>query len=722
MKTVKSSCRICMNCGFDFQVQDNKIVSFTPDFEHPHTRGYCCPKGISGIEFQQGVGGKRLSDSLKRADDGSLEPVDTLAAASDVGKKLKAIIDEHGPRSVALFFGTGGYANTLGNAFSKGWLHAIGSPNFFSTFTIDQSSHVVTAGRMGAFLGGTPNLDDIDVGLVSGANPLVGTAGWPHIPLAALNPGEEFKAIRERGMKLIVVDPRKTEIAERADIHLQLIPGEDATLNAGIIRLMLENNWYNKAFCERFVDNIDRLKQMVEPYDENYVAQRTGVSADQLREAAELFGTAKRPLAGSSTGTSFTPDSNLADFLVQTLNALCGGYRRAGETVSNPCYLSNVGGTPMEAVFPPNRTWEQEPKCRTQDVGKIGGEFPTALFPQEVLQPGKDKIRAVVIFGSNPVMCMPEPHKVIEAFKDLDLMVTLDNTLTETAELSDYVFATTPQYESHDLNGMMEAMYLEPYVQYFPPVVDKPKNVAHDWQIFWTFAKEMGAEIELKHITLMTPFEHIPSCGMVDMGDMPSSEDLLRQMCESKGIDFDALKSAPRGIKPDLPDVQVIAPPEDTPADIKDARLDVCPPDIAEHLQQLRVKPVVESRYRLSARRLTHLMNSQYRDSNFSRAKLPGNLAYMNPDDMARDGLADGVHIDIKTDTGQIIGVVKSDETVREGVISMVHCYGSPLEKESDVRKGVSTGDLIPLSIDDSETINYMPRLTGFPVSIELRQ
>jgi len=712
----KSSCRICINCGFDFQVENNKIVSFEPDFDHPHTKGYCCPKGIAGIEFQQGAGGKRIIDSLEKSDDGRFTKVNTLQTADKIGRELKAIVDKYGPRSVALYFGTGGYANTLGNAFSKAWLDAIGSPNFFSTFTIDGSSHLVTAGRMGVFLGGSPHLDDIDVGLVSGANPIVAHSGWPHLPIAALNPGENFAKARKRGMKLIVVDPRKTELAQRADIHLQLIPGEDATLYAGIIRIMLENKWVEQEFCRRFVTNVDRLQKMVAPYKDDYVAKRTGVPAEKLHEAARMFGTAARPWAGNSTGTSMTRDSNLADFLVKCLNALQGSYARAGEKVKNPCYLSSMA-PPMETVLPPTRSWENEPKCRTQDIGKIGGEFPSALFPDEILVPGKDKIRAVVVFGANPVMCMPETDKTIAALKDLDLLVTLDNTMSETAVMSDYVLATSPQYERHDLNGMTEALYPESYVQYFKPLVEKPENVAHDWQVFWIFARAMNVELELKHMTLMSPFEVVPSAGRVDMKSMPKSEDLIRRICESKGLDFEALKEAPEGISPDIPDVHVIAPPEDS-----GARMDLCPDDIARDLTQLHGRPVVHSRYRLAVRRIASVMNSQYRDSNLSRAKFPEAFAYMNPNDMLEEGVMDGMQVDICTASGQIVGTVKGDETVREGVISMPHCYGNPFsENNTAIENGSHTSRLIPMDPNDSEPINFMPRMTGFPVDLKKR-
>ena len=715
MKTVYSSCRICTaSCGFSFEVENNQITHFSADFDHPVSQGHCCPKGISGIERQQGKG-DRLLVSRKKQSDGSFETIDTLAAAKEVGAKLKAIIDEHGSRSVALFFGTGAYANTLGASFSRAWLHATGSPNYFTTVTIDQSSHWITMGRMGVFLGGMPDLDDIDVGLISGANPLVSHLGWPSVPVASMNPGEQVRSARANGQKLIVVDPRRTETARSADLHLQLIPGEDATLYAGIIHLLFACNGINQSFCQRYVTHVDRLKQLVTPFTPEYVSQRTGVPEENLHKATEWLANARRPAVGCCTGTAMAPDSNLADFLLVCINALCGGFRQAGDRVRNQAPLAGI--SPIADVVPPNRTWEQEPKCRTQDVGHILGEFPSALIPDEILVPGKDKIRAMVVFGGNPVIALVDPEKTTKAFNDLDLLVTLDVAETETTALSDYTLAVSTQYERHDLSAFNVA-FPKPYEEYYQPVIEKPGSVAHDWEIFWTMAQAMDLPLELKFTFPGVPFKDSALIESVNMEAKPDPEDLIRKIFESRNIDFETLKNAPRGTDFGLGEAVVAAPQEDS-----GARLDVCPDDVAEDIQKLWQSKAVESRYRLAVRRMISVQNSAYRRSDFNQKKFPLNYAYMNPEDMLAEGLSDGARIDMWTDSGKIVGTVRSDDTVRAGVVSMTHCFGE-LNPENDPEGALGgfTGRLIPLDPNKAEAINFMPHKTGIPVNIELRQ
>jgi anaerobic selenocysteine-containing dehydrogenase len=712
--TVHTSCRICVGCGFEFQVEDGEIVSFTPDRGHPFSRGYSCPKGVAGIEFQQGSR-ERLTHSLAKGPDGVHAEIDARRACEEIGERLTSLVAEHGPRSVALFFGTGAFQNTLGNIFSKAWLHAVGSPNFFSTTTIDQSSHSVTAGRMGRFLSGRPAAADLDLVLISGSNPVV-SHGSPLALARGASPTRNLAEFRQRGTRCIVVDPRRTETTRYADLHLQLIPGEDATLYAGLIHLLFRHDWIDSTFCERFATGVERLREAVREFTPEYVSKRAGVSPADLEEAAWLLGTARRPRASCATGTSMAPDSNLADFLLECLNVLRGAYRRAGERVENQTPLAG-GAFAVEDVSPPNRSWEDGEKCRTQDAGRIFGEFPTALLPDEILQPGPDRIRALVVFGGNLAMALGDPEKTLRALGDLELLVTLDHRMTETAELSDFVLATSTQYERRDLNGFTEALPDWTYTQLFRSVVEKPESVLHDWEAFWEISHAMGLELELRYTAWSADYAALPPGLPIDMERKPTDEELLRWICEQKSISFDALEAATRGVAPDLPPFLVAPAPEDT-----GARLDVCPPDVQGEVARLRARPPVDGRYRLAVRRLRAVMNSHYRNSRYAKRIVPRNFAYMNPADLEAEGLEEGSPIEIGTAQGRILGTVKPDPTVRRGVISMSHCFGA-LDPSDDPEGalGAHTGRLIPLDPKRSEPINFMPHMTGIPVEIEPR-
>ena len=250
---------------------------------------------------------------------------------------------------------------------------------------------------------------DADVIMEVGGNPAISHVSAT-IPMTA--PMRALRDAQSRGLKLIVVDPRRTETARRADLYLQIRPGEDTALFAGMIRIVLERGWHDEAFCARFIRPLDELRAAVADFTPDYVAGRTGIDRELIERAAEMFARARRKSAASGTGPNMATDSNVAEHMFEALNALCGGYRRAGDVVRNVQPL--FGGHPTrEKVIPPNRSWESGPKCRTADIGPIFGEYPTALLPREIIGTGEDKIRALIVVGGNPLKAIGDPDKTL---------------------------------------------------------------------------------------------------------------------------------------------------------------------------------------------------------------------------------------------------------------------------------------------------------------------
>ena len=712
MGSAKSVCRICSGfCGFEFDIVANEIQSIRPDKDHPMSRGHACIKGAQGVAALKVENG-RIEESLKREPEGGFSPISSTAVLDEIAGKLNTLVAEYGPRSVAVYFGTSAFNNTLGNIFSKAFLAALESPNLFTTMTLDQSAKWLTAARMGVHLGGTPQPEEVDVALVAGNNPPVSHYGFPATSVYCTDPGRRLRELKERGTKLIVVDPRLSETARRADIHLQIIPGEDATLYAGLTNLIFRNHWIDDEFCKLNATNVETLRDAVRDFSLDHVSQRTGVPADLIEEAARLLGSARKPRAGTGTGACMAPDSNLADFLIEAINVLRAGYRRAGEMVPRTNLLG--GQAPVDGVVGPNRTWERDPRCRTADVGRIFGEFPCALLPDEIMEPGDDKIRALIVFAGNPAMSMVDPEKTVTALKDLDLLVTMDHRVTETGLLSDYVVATSTQYERHDLSALPELMWDKGLVQYYPPIVQPPAEVIHDWAFFWELARRMELSLDFKFVTWGGPnYEDVSESLRLDMETQPDPEDLFEWICALRGVSFADVKVGDYGFLAPSEQIEVAQASSD-------ARLDLCPDDIANDLHDLRHRRMnPDYTYRLAGRRLLASFNSHYRRGDHISSDKALNFALMNPDDMKEQSIDEGSRIEITSEYGSIIGIAKGDGTVRTGVVSMAHSWGS-LSPESDPegKQGAHTARLIPLSEDAREKINFMPHQTGVPIRV----
>jgi len=671
-----------------------------------------CPKGLASLDFHNGAE-NRLLHSVKRNASGEFGELPASQALDEIAAKLTSLIETHGPRSVAVFHGTGAYRSVLGGLLERAFVSSIGTPNFFSTMTIDQSAKWVTAGRMGVMASGKPSTRDIDLAVIVGNNPLVSHQTYPFAAGESGAPARSFAEAKARGARIVVIDPRRTETARYADLLIQPLPGEDAVLFAAIAHILLRDGTYNKAFCDRFATQLDALREAVAPFTPVFAAQRADVPVAQIELVAEWLGSAKRSFVGSGTGPSMSAHSNLNDHMIETVNALVGGYKRAGDLVRNPGTLKPR--TTYETVVAPSRSWEKGIKCRTANVGTLFNELPTALLPQEILVPGPDKIRALIVFGGNPVMALGDPDRAVPAFRDLDLLVSLDARMNETARLAHYVIATSQHFERHDITIPGDSLYPEAFAQYAPPVVPKPPGTIHDWEFFWGIAARMNVPLTLKYWNYGLVYDEIPGGMKLDMQRAPDPEEMMRHLCENSAVSFDELRVNPSGVRPQRPPAYVQAA-KDT-----GARLELCPRDIADELQSVLSETSDACfKYRLTCRRLFEAMNSAYRDAPRTRRKYPLNWAYMNPQDMQQEGIDEESLIEIQSDAGCILGLARADDRLRRGVLSMSHLYGS-LEPSTDPRnqRGSHTGRLTSLE-RWLEPINFMPRFSGIPINVRV--
>jgi anaerobic selenocysteine-containing dehydrogenase len=656
-------------------------------------------------------GEDRSTGTRARQADGTSVDIDIEQALDEIHAKLTTIIMRHGPRAVAMYYGTGANNNSLCHSAMKGWFDQIGSPYIFSSMTVDQSAKWVSAGRMGMFGTGKYSALDADVIMEVGINPAVSHMSGT-IPMTA--PMRALREAQNRGLKLIVVDPRRTETARRADLYLQIRPGEDATLFAGMIRTVLEKGWHDQTFCARFIRPLDELRAAVADFTPDYVADRTGINRELIERAAEMFATARRKSAASGTGANMATDSNVAEHLLEALNAICGGYRRSGDVVRNVQPL--FGGHPArEMVIPPNRSWETGPKCRTADIGPMFGEYPTALLPREIIGHGEDKIRALIVVGGNPLKAIGDPDKTLAAFNRLELLVTLDPRSTETAAISHYAIATSLPYERFDYTGMFDFIYSVTFAQAARPVLDRPAGVIDDWEFFWGLARRMGRPLVLKKPTFGVPHSQISGPSLdLNPGRRPQAEDIVRWMSSQHLLRYDQLIAHPEGIL--LEDHAVIEPAGEDDG----LRLDLCPPDVAAEIVNVRLGSNNDPAFpfRLTSRRQLESMNSAYSNASKTRLRYPVNPAFMNPQDMEEEGISNGDIVEITSANGAVIAVVQRDSCLRRGVVSMTHAWGAvDAAADPEGTTGAFVGRLVSLDTH-LQPINYMPRQSAIPIAV----
>lgn len=712
IETKKTFCRNCSaSCAMEIDLEDGVMTRVRPDGSASPYGAYLCPKGLSAIELHNGAE-DRLVESLARQEDGNFAPITSEDAIADIGDRLKALVAEHGPRSVAVYHGTGAYRCVLGGLMERAFVAALGTPNFFSTMTIDQSAKWVTMARLGTMASGKNALRDCDVALLAGGNPLVTHQGAPFAVAESGAPARGFQAARDNGCKVIIVDPRRTETARFADLLIQPLPGHDAEIFAAIAHILLRDGTYDAAFIDKWVNGLDDLRAAVAPFTPEMAAARADVPVEQIEQAARWLGEARRVVAGSGTGPSFSRHSNTADHMIEVVNALCGGYRREGDLVRNPGTLRTKPS--YEMAVSPSRSFEHEPKCVSEDVGPLLGEMPSALIPREIMSDSPDRIRALIVFGGDPLMAMGDPAVAAPAFEHLDLLVSLDCRMTETGKLADYVIATSQQFERHEISIPGDALYPAPFAQYTRPVVDKPEGVIDDWEFFWAVAARMGVPLTFKFWNYGLKFEDIPDGLPLSDTERPDPEALCRFLAAGSAVPFDDLLASPGGVRPDLPEARVQAAPA------AGGKLELMPADVAAELAAILETSEGEGLpFRLISRRTLHTLNGAFRESRQSRKRYPVNWAYMNPDDMAALGLGDGDSVELAGKYGTVRSRAKSEDRLRPGVVSMTHMFGPLVSGDNpDAEGGANVGQLCSLS-EVIEPINFMPRFSGIPIRVE---
>jgi len=251
MHTRKTFCRFChANCAIEVDIDGDRAVAVRGDVSDPLFGGYTCMKGRELPA--QANHPERLRSSQRRLPDGAFAAISSGDALDEIAGRLAAIRDRHGPRAIATYCGTYGFMNSAALPVALGFHHGLGSPSFYTSITIDQPAKVYLGSRVGAWLGGPQPFSRADVSMMIGNNPLTSHYAWQG-SVPPFSPSRRLRDAKARGLKLICVDPRRTMVAQLADIHLQVRPGEDATLLAGMLRLILEEELHDREFCEGHV-------------------------------------------------------------------------------------------------------------------------------------------------------------------------------------------------------------------------------------------------------------------------------------------------------------------------------------------------------------------------------------------------------------------------------------------------------------------------------------
>lgn len=715
--THTSICRFCAaQCPIKVELKDGRAIKVTGNKESPMYHGYCCTRGQATPE--QLYSPNRLLHTMKRGSDGAYAPHPSQHVIAEIAEKLRTIVDRHGPESVALYTGTYTTSNPPNQPMVEAFFRALGSPTLFNAGTIDQPGKHIALALMGSWEAGVHNFAESDVWMVIGGNPLVSVG----ITMPAQNPGWHLTNALNRGMKLIVVDPRATETAQRAHVHIQPRPGHDAALIAAMIQVIFAEGLYDKEFVDENVTGLEALRNATAPFTPAVSASRADVPAERIVEAARIFAKAKRGLAVGSTGANMSGRSSLTEYLISCLNTICGRYLRTGDSVLNPGVLVSravpkaQARPPQPAVFPDHKM-----SVRGLAMSVLG--LPTAAMAEEILN---GKIKALFSLAANPAASIPDQNNIIAALQSLDLFVQMDIKMSASSKLAHYVVPPRNSLElpAMSFNGeFLEILYqcwgfTEPFGMYVPKLLDPPpgSDLLGEWELFYGLAQHLGLKLELRHVDWITNgCEREKRAPIVlDMTRKPTIDELFELMTRGSRVPLEEVKKYPNGAL--FPETILVASKDPGHT----ARLDLGNPGMMEELDEVAQEiPTKSHNFALISRRMAHVYNASGRDlPRLIRKGGTYNPAFMNPDDLRELGLETGDVVKITSAHSSIYGIVEADSTLRRGLVSMTHSFGDLPRDSMDFRRVGSNTSQLTHCADNYDRYSGIPLMSGVPVQV----
>jgi anaerobic selenocysteine-containing dehydrogenase len=469
-----TACVLCAcNCGIEVQVSGNSITRVKGDRAHPASKGYACEKAQRLPYYQSNP---RILMPLRRTAAGDYEEVDWETAIEEVAAGLARVRDEHGGASI-FYYGGGGQGNHLGGAYAGATRSALGVRFSSNALAQEKTGELwIDAHLFGHVTHTTPDFENAQVAVFLGKNPWQ-AHGFPHAR-------PTLKAIAaDPGRSLIVIDPRRTETAQMADIHLRVRPGGDAFLLAAMLAMLVQEDLVDRDFLETHAQNYEDVLTAVREIDVADYCQRAGVEVSLVREAVRRIGTAASVSILEDLGIQQAPHSTLNSYQEKLIWALTGHFARPG------C-------TNLHTQFAPGGLVgrSRESRRRTPGSGErvIAGMFPAAAIPDAVLTDDPTRFHAAIIESSNPVHSLPDSPRMRQAMAALDFSVVIDITMTETAQCADYVLPAPTQYEKYECT-FFNLEFPTNVFQLRAPVIPPPPGPLGEPEIHRRLVRALGA-------------------------------------------------------------------------------------------------------------------------------------------------------------------------------------------------------------------------------------
>ncbi|MDJ0392967.1 molybdopterin-dependent oxidoreductase [Rhodococcus sp. G-MC3] len=703
------SCNLCEAiCGLEFTVENNAVTSIRGDKKDPLSRGHICPKALSLPDLH--LDPDRLSTPIRRTESG-WEAIEWDEAYELVVEGLISTRKKYGSNAVGVYQGNPNVHSLGAMTHGVPFTSMLRTRNRYSATSLDQLPHqLVNYLLYGHQLAlPIPDIDHTDFFLVLGGNPMASNGSMMTVPDFA----HRVRDLKARGGKLIVVDPRRTETADVADVHHFIRPGTDALLLLALINVIVDSGSTRTA---EYVDGAHDVAQLVSEFTPQAVAPAVGISAENITSLAADFAAADSAVAYGRMGVSTQQFGSVCQWAIQVLNILTGNLDRVGGAL-----LTDPAIDLAEKKIVGRGHFDKW-RSRVRDLPEFAGELPCSTLVDEMTTPGDGQIRAMAVFSGNPVLSMPGGEKLDRAFANLDFMVSFDFYINETSRHADVILPPTMALERDHYDLVFQTFAVRNTAKFMPAILEKKQDAKDDWEIFRDLALRYRARLSdspIDRVRARIRPKSLVAEARLRLSPTRTIDLLLRS--QRKGLSVAALRRSPHGtdlgpLKPGLP----------KKLHTRDKRIHLVQDVIVGELPALHdlmttaLAPTGGELLMIGRRHLRSNNSWMHNSPRLTKGK-PRHQLLAHPDDLFDRGIEDGSLVSVTSAAGSVRIEVQATDRMMPGVVSMPHGFGHqrPGVELSGARAvvGPSANDVTDPQRVDAVSANAI--LNGIPVSVK---
>ena len=634
-------------------------------------------------------------------------------ALGDIAARLRRLRSEHGPKSIAVHMGNPPYFSYSAVFWAKGFQQAIGTPWWYGVNSEDGASSVAAThllfGKCAVLP--IPDYARTDALMIIGANPWVSKGSFLHDPRMR----EHIQGVVDRGGRVFVVDPRRTETAERFE-HVALRAGTDAWFLLSLMHVLVTEGLCDDSFLAEHVTGFEELAAHARRFPPERTEAITGVAPDVVRDVARTLGRARASVVYGRTGTCTQRFGTLNNVLHQALNVLTGNIQKPGGWVFgwSPVPIAEMSEKMKLATYDVTHT-------RVSGLPDSFGFLPSSALYDEIMVPGDGQVRAIAMIGSNTIVSGPSGHRLVEAFEELDTFFAIDLYVNETNKYADYILPCTTMYEREDIPLVFFDRFVRPSLQVTEAITEPAGEARPEWEILEDLARRMG---------LGGAYGNAPQRFLAKLGLRITPRQMADLLLRTgKAGDWFGLRRsgwswkkllerAPHGVvlHEELP-----LGPLSKRLGHPDGKIHLAEPRVMAEIARLEAAQDDPSYpLRLIGLREVRSHNSWMHNSEKLMPDSRRLTLRVNPADAARLGLGEGDEATVVSTAGEIaVPVTLTDELI-EGTVALPHGWGHAGGwQRANAAGGATSNFLASNRAEDVEALSGSTVLNGIPVRVE---